>query len=83
MHLRRLGDWLALRGVEDFGVGSFVDGDDWVVDYLDPAVEVWVIELELILVSWEARRLDVLSVVVLGRYDFEVHLLRRETNIHG
>ena len=77
-----MGGWFALRGVEDFGVRLFVDGDIRVVDYLDPAVEVWVLELELVFVSWEARGLDVLSVVVLGWHDLKVHLVRRETSIH-
>lgn len=50
-------------------------------DDLHSAVQICALYLELVLVSWEAKWLDVLSMVVLRRQDFKVHLMRRETGI--
>ena len=76
-----MGGRLAFGRMEDFRVGAFVDGDARVSDDLHSAVQVCALYLELVLVSWEAKWLDVFSMVVLRRQDFKVHLMRRETGI--
>lgn len=76
-----MGGRLALRGMEDFGIGSFADGYDWLIDYWNPAVDVCAIKMKLVFVSWETKRLDVLSVIVLSWHDLKVHLMGRKTSI--